>query len=1040
MDGSLPEDFEKLALHDHIGLFYRDSEDRLSALFPYLRIGLSRREKCLLYCAPSTGEEILTGLKRKGIDVGIQLARGALLVTQGPASRSSKKEGFEPQGLVAFFRSAVRLASAEKYAGLRLCVDMRFALGTDFQRDRLPGYQWMLHAFLAEQKCLCLCLHGMEDFPPEALLDALRAHPFVIFKGKLVENFYCVPPTPDSGKIDAARVLREQLDHLVALQGQLSRMRGQAIRITRFRDIAASLLAHEAMPDLLRRIVEGVVSLGYRMCWIGMARLDGAVEPISICGDKEGYLQEIRVRWDDSPLANGPTGAAIRKGKPDVIRDVARSHRFAPWRESALARGYQSVAALPLREGKKVIGALTVYASSRDAFDREAIEELSAFVLQASLVLQSAKEYRRLSLSEERLRTLFEQIPAACFTYDRDGEIRHWNLHCRRLFGYAPKEAEGKSVYRLIARPGDEQRTREILSRVFSGESFFNLEWEYRTPAGESRWVLSNTYPFRGKGDAVELGISVNIDITRQVEDRRALAESEERYRAVVEDANVFAVELDPEGKTVLFNRTAERITGYRPEEVLGKDYFSLLIPERERERVAESFRGVLAGKEAVGFVNPVLTRDGEERTISWNATAIRDAEGAPCCVVALGIDITKRLHTEREKEELRRSLSQAQKMEAVGAVAGGIAHEFNNILGAIIGYSTLLQSRMKEDDPYLETVEKIYRSAERAAQLTAKLIGFARRGKYLVRPLSLNELVTRTVPVLASSLERSIEIRTLLEPSLAAVEGDAGQLQHSLLDLCFNARDAMPEGGTLTIETGNARLSAEEARRYHVAGPGEYAYIEVRDTGEGMTEEVRKHIFEPFFTTRREKGYSGMGLPMVYGIVKNHKGGIHVESAPGAGSAFRIYLPATESKEIPKALTPAEPYPKGTEKILIVDDEPEIREMGCALLRTLGYRTLVAEDGAAACRLFREGGEAIDLVLLDIMMPKMGGRETFRELRRLAPGLPVLLSSGYTVEGLAQEILNEGANGFIQKPYGLSELARTIRRILDAGQTATGA
>jgi len=305
---------------------------------------------------------------------------------------------------------------------------------------------------------------------------------------------------------------------------------------------------------------------------------------------------------------------------------------------------------------------------------------------------------------------------------------------------------------------------------------------------------------------------------------------------------------------------------------------------------------------------------------------------------------------------------------------------------------------------------------------------------------------VTHTIPLLDKILPRSIEVRTDLDPSLASVEGDGGQLQHCLLDLCFNARDAMPGGGTLTIRTGSTCLSAEEVRRSHVRKPGDYVFLEVKDTGEGMAAEVRKLIFEPFFTTRREKGHSGMGLPSVYGIVKNHHGGIHVESVPGEGSVFRIYLPGAAQKEIPAPPPPAETYPKGTETILIVDDEPVIREMGSELLGALGYRTIPAEDGEAACRIFQEHRGEIGLVLLDIIMPKMGGKETFRALRKLSPGLPVLLSSGYSVEGLAQEILEEGANGFIQKPYGLPELARTIRRILDAarspltGQTGTGA
>jgi len=1042
MSGPLQESLEKLALHDHVCLFYGGTEELLSALVPYLRIGLSRGEKCLVYCDEAAGEEILNGLKRKGVDIGNALARGAALVAQGPVPHS--REGrFDPEALIAFFRSSVRLASSERYAGLRLCVDMAFALGKDVSRERMLEYQWKLHVLLAEQNCTCLCLFGMDDFPAETMLDALRAHPLVIFDGKAAENLYFIPPTENSRRVEAGKLLHQRLDRLLERQGQMARVRRQANRLTRFRDIAASLLSHAAVPDLLGRIVEGVVSLGYRMCWIGMARADGTVEPVASCGDREGSLQQIPVRWDDTPLGNGPAGVAIRNGKPDIVRDVARSERFAPWRSPALAQGVLSVAAFPIREEKTIIGALVVHAPTHDAFDREAIEELSAFVLQASLVLQSAREYRRLSLSEERLRTLFEQIPAACFTYDREGNIRHWNLHCRRLFGHPPQETVGKSIFRLIVRPEDEKQTREIIDRVFSGESFFNLQWENRAPSGESRWILSNTYPFRGKGNAVELGISVNVDITRQVEDRQALAESEARYRAIVEVANVIVVEIDAGEKVALFNQAAAQLTGVHAADAIGRSYLSFL-PDRERERVGNAFHEVLSGKEVEGFVASVLGREGLERTLSWNATGIRETKGGIRTVV-VGVDITERLRAEREKEELLRNLAKIQKMEAMGTIAGGIAHEFNNILGAIIGYTSLIRSRMGKDDPCLPAIRKIHRSAERAADLTMKLVGFARSGKYQVRPLSFNDLVTHTVPLLDKTLGRSIEVRTELDPSIGSVEGDEGQLQRCLLDLCSNARDAMPQGGALTIRTGSARIEAEDARRYHVRKPGDYVFLEVQDTGEGMTDDVQKRIFEPFFTTRQEKGHSGMGLPSVYGIVKNHHGGIHVKSTPGEGSVFRIYLPGAARKEIPSGPLPEETCPKGTETILIVDDDPEIREMGRELLSALGYRTITAEDGEDACRIFQEHRGGIGLVLLDIIMPKMGGREAFRALRKLSPGLPVLLSSGYSVEGLAREILEEGANGFIQKPYGLPELARTIRRILDAGrsplagQTGTG-
>jgi len=897
------ESLEKLDVHDHIEFLCRSPRERLDVLVPFLRIGLSRGERCLLYCTPRRGDEILGAIGGAGTDIGSALARGAII-----ASRSARDAGapFDPEGTIAFLRSAARLARSEKYSALRVCIDISFVLDKERDDERINEFQAKLHEFVTAEDSLSLCVHEIDELPPDILLSALRTHPQVIYDGKLLDNFFFVSPSADPNEMTPRRKLEKRLVHLVERNDRITRIRRQAIRLKRFRDVTASLLAREEMSDILDGIAVGVISLGYRMCWIGMAQPDGSVVPAAQWGDEKGYLREIAVRWDATPLGQGPVGRAIREGKPSVVRDVLRSRQFAPWRESALARGFQSVAGFPLGAGTPAAGALAVYAPDADAFDEDAMEELTTYAQQASLVLARARELR-------------------------------------------------------------------------------------------------------------------------------AVAESEERFRSVVENTDVLVVELDPGGNVILFNRAAESITGYEAAEVLGKEYSPLFLPEHERQRVAAAYQDILKGLPAEGFVNAIRTKDGGERILSWNTKAIFGAGGELRGVVGMGVDVTDRLRVEKEKEVLRSNLAQARKMEAVGALAGGIAHDFNNILGAIIGYTSLMQTRMDPADPFFDTARKIQDQAMRAAELTTKLLGFAQRGKLKVEAVSLNDVAAKVVQALSTSFDRSIEIRTSLDPSLPAIEGDAGQLEQSVLNLCLNARDAMPGGGTLTIETGAVRLTDGEARIHHVGKAGTYATINVRDTGEGMTDQVRRRVFEPFYTTRQEIGRTGMGLAMVYGIVKNHAGGIDAESAPGQGSTFRIYLPVSARRESRRADLPAEPFPKGAGTILVVDDEPGIREMARELLSSLGYTTLLAEDGEAACRLFRERGGGIDLVLLDIIMPKMGGKETFEALRALSPSLPILLSSGYTVEGKAQEILNAGADGFLQKPYSLSELARAVRGVLDS-------
>ncbi len=903
MPHPLLESLEKLGLHDHIALICRGPRERLDVLVPFLRIGLSRGEKCLLCCASQRAEELFGAISGAGIDIGTSLARGAIV-----ASRAARDAGapFDPDATVAFLSAAARQARSERYSGLRVCVDVAFVLGEERDFGRINEFQAKLHEFVAGQDGISLCVHDSDELPPEVILAALRSHPQVIHDGALLDNFYFVSPSADPNEATPRRKLEKRLAQLAARNDSVARIRRQAIRLRKFRDVTASLLAHEEMSEILNSIAVGVISLGYSMCWIGMAQPDGSVVPVAEWGDKHGYLREIVVRWDDTAPGLGPVGRAIREGKPSVVGDVRRSRRFAPWRESALARGFLSVAGFPLGSGAPAAGALAVYAPDTDAFDGEAVEELSAYAQQASLVIARARELR-------------------------------------------------------------------------------------------------------------------------------AVAESEERFRSVVESTDVLVIELDPRNRIILFNRAAEKITGYDAAEVLGREFLPLFIPERERERVAAAYEDILRGVPEEGFVNAVLAKDGGERTLSWNAKAILGVGGELRGVVGMAVDVTDRLRMEKEKEVLRTNLAEARKMEAVGALAGGIAHDFNNILGAITGYASLMRTRMDPADPFLEAVRKIQEQAARAGELTTKLLGFARRGKHKVEAVSLNDVAVSVVGAIGTSFDRSIQIRTRLDSSLPFVEGDAGQLEQTILNLCLNARDAMAGGGTLEIETGHVALTEAEAQARQVGGAGDYATIAVRDTGEGIADAVRQRIFEPFYTTRQDIGRTGMGLPMAYGIVKSHAGAIEVESTPGRGSTFRIYLPVTTRRKARKAHLPAEPFPKGAGTVLVVDDEPGIREMAKDLLTSLGYETLVAEDGEEACRLFREQGGRVSLVLLDIVMPRMGGTETFERLRALSPSLPILLSSGYTVEGGAQELLNRGADGFIQKPYSLSDLAQAVRGILDS-------
>lgn len=390
-----------------------------------------------------------------------------------------------------------------------------------------------------------------------------------------------------------------------------------------------------------------------------------------------------------------------------------------------------------------------------------------------------------------------------------------------------------------------------------------------------------------------------------------------------------------------------------------------------------------------------------------------------------------------REVEEtnriLQEQLHKAHKMQAIGTLAGGIAHDFNNMMGAILGYTSILKNRMKETHPYFKAVDTIERSAERAAELSGKLLGFARGGKYRTGPVALNEVVGRVLPIVRGTFHKSIVIETELAEGLPPTEGDIDQLEHSLLNLCLNARDAMPNGGTLRIGTSRETIGDSFLALHPWAVPGEFVRLSVVDTGRGIPRETRRKFIDPLFTTKSTKrgAETGKGLSMVFRAVKNHGGFMEVHSDPGKGSMLCLYLPVSwrVSSESLSAWAPPPPGKAG--KILVVDDEPSIRDLASTILTSAGYAVVSAKTGEEACELLRGDKSSVSLVLLDIEMPGMGGKRTFRTMRKIRPGLPVVVSTGHGIEGTASEILQMGAAWYLGKPYRRGDLLQAVQNAL---------
>ena len=634
-----------------------------------------------------------------------------------------------------------------------------------------------------------------------------------------------------------------------------------------------------------------------------------------------------------------------------------------------------------------------------------------------------------LSRSEANYRSVIENIQDVFYRSDAHGNLIMASPSYVTLLGYETiDDCLGKSIAE-VAYYDTEKRT-ELLRELQSKGSVTNYEVVLKRKDGTLITVETNSHFYLDDAGNIAGVEGIFRDITERKRMVESLRESEERFRSVVEKSSLGIAIVDDTFLCTYANKACCEISGYAEQELIGRN-FTLLLAEESKLLAAERYQRRQRGEDVPSqYEFTFVRKTGEKRLGEVRSSVYLDSVGKVKSIIQV-IDITERLKAAEDKRLLEERLQQADKMEAIGTLAGGIAHDFNNLLMGIQGYASMGLRNLDSSHPNYERLKSIEDQVRSGADLTAQLLGFARGGRYEVKTANMNEVIEKSSSMFGRT-KKEITIHRKSGKDLWNVEVDRGQMEQVFLNLFVNAWQAMPGGGDIYLEAQNALLNGEQALFYDVK-PGKHVKIVVTDTGTGMDAKTKERIFEPFFTTKGMGRGTGLGLATVYGIIKGHGGMINVDSEPEHGTTFTIYLPASE-KQVQREETPIDEIVTGTETILIIDDEKIVMEVNKELLESMGYTLYAAASGQEGLDIYTEKKDKIDLVILDMIMPGISGSDTFDRLRQINPKVKVLLSSGYSLTGKAQAIMDRGCNGFLQKPFKPEELSGKVREIFGAG------
>ncbi len=657
---------------------------------------------------------------------------------------------------------------------------------------------------------------------------------------------------------------------------------------------------------------------------------------------------------------------------------------------------------------------------------------LSAICADVTAIRQAEAKARA---SEVQLRSHLEHTPLAAVVLDTAQRIRSWNRAAERIFGMSRSRALGRSAWELVPEDARDGRLSPFSDPAAQVASDGSKRVAQLTEDGREVVIQWYHTPLR---DASGLGhdvASLGLDVTRQQEVERALRESEAKFSSVFHQSpDSLLLVRRQDGALLEANATLERMFGWSIDELKTRwnEHEQFWVDAGHYRRFS---RLALDNERVEAFESELLRKDGSRLAVLCSSSHLL-VDSERCYLITIR-DLTPIREVEEERYRLLEQLQQAQRLESIGRLAGGVAHDFNNLLAGIQGYTELIDLVREKPADVGQYAARIMETTQRAADLVGKLLTFSRQGALQKRPLDIHEVVLAMVDLFRQTLDSTIRVNVRLEARHSRLIGDETQLSNALLNLCINARDALSGGGEVEVSTGLVDLSLSEATLLDPElASGSYLLLQVRDDGCGIEPEALEHIFVPFFTTKPKGQGTGLGLPSVYGAVKAHGGTITVSSKPGVGSCFGLYLPISQAAQ---ACVAPKPLPRARAslaaslrqgRVLVADDEPGIRDTLERNLIRMGYTVVLAADGQEALERFAGDPWAIDLVIMDVTMPRMSGDEVFRSMRELRPDLHVILMSGFDRGAVLQRVLGEGAAGVLKKPFTLDELDAELTRV----------